>query len=150
MTAEVTLGDVALPNGSAHAGPVRARVGTRARARVSGTLRDHKAVRVVAETAATVRAELAGSWLLRHHPPSLADLWAQRTPDKELVPGRCETPASSLLWAADVAVRHVALLPYGLLFGYLWLLHRGVTAVPTLLVTAALVGMWHNAAGGAR
>lgn len=153
--------DVAVPNGSRQEGQTGAGVRVRARARVAPTEGDGNviplrgsapvveagpsAIRravasvagVAADTAATVKADAAGWWVVRNQPPSLADLWAGRCPPLDAYPG-----GSQLLRAVDVAVRHAALLPYGLLFGYLWLLHRGVTAIPTVLITAALVAMW--------
>jgi hypothetical protein len=94
---------------------------------------------VVSAALATVRADAAGSWPLRNHPPSFADLWADRAPAVEAYPGESEA-----LRAVDVGWRHLALVPYGLVFGYLWLLHRAVTGVPTVLITLALAGMWIN------
>jgi hypothetical protein len=122
----------------------------RARARLAATLRNNKIGAVVVETADSVRTDLAGSWLLRHHPPSLAEAWERRRVARELVPGGCETPGSTAMWMFETGWRHVMLLPYGLVFGYLWLLYRAVTGVPTVLITAALLGLWFNHAGGAR
>lgn len=99
-------------------------------------------VGVASDTAATVRADAAGSWPLRNHPPSFADLWANRAPAADAYPGESE-----VLRAVDVVWRHLALVPYGLAFGYLWLLHRAITGVPTVLITLALAGMWINQGG---
>jgi hypothetical protein len=96
-------------------------------------------VGVASDALVTVRADAADWWLVRNQPPALADLWANRAPAVDAYPGESEA-----LRAVDVVWRHAALVPYGLLFGYLWLLHRAVTGVPTVLITLALAGMWIN------
>lgn len=161
-TIEVTLGDVAtgvaMPDGTPVAASDGARMGTRARARVTSTERNRKipgagvfgTVKTVAvDTAATVRDDLAGSWLLHNHLPSVADLWARRVPAKTAIPGNCETPASHAMWVAETVWRTTAIALFVPLVAAMWLLHRAVTGVPTVLIGAALVAMWVNSKGGA-
>lgn len=155
--------DVAMPDGNHVAVPsvaLNVRASARARARIAGTERDRKiplagafgAVRTAAvDTAATVRADLAGAWLWSNHLPSLGQLWARRIPARESIPGNCETPGSRALWLFESVWRTaMVLLGVPVLAGF-WLLHRAVTGVPTVLIGIALAAMWHiNSGGGPR
>lgn len=138
MTAEAIVTDrhlreVAVPSGSPAAVPERARAHARARARVATTLRDGKAVKVWR----VVRADLAGSWLLHNQPPSLAQMWQARRPAAEAIPAQHKG-----LYLVEAVWRTGAALLLWPVFAYLWLLHRALTGIPTVVVTAVLAAMW--------
>ena len=125
------------PHGIPAIAPQQARASTRVRARVATTLRDGKVVKRVTSAASTVRADLAGSWLLRNQPPSFVQMWAQRKPALTSVPD-----GNTVLYRVELVWRTAAVFILWPLFGYLWLLHRAVTGIPTVVVTAALLAMW--------
>lgn len=122
-----------MPVGSTPAVPRRAGARTGARARVATTLRDGKVVKVLR----VVRSDVAGSWLWRSQPPSLAQMWAGRRPVLASIPAEHVG-----LYRVEVCWRTGAVFVLWPLFAYLWLLHRAVTGVPTVAVTAALAVMW--------
>lgn len=84
-----------------------------------------------------MRADFAGSWLRNNQPPSLAQMWARRRPAVASIPD-----GNKVLYRVEVVWRTGAVFVLWPAFGWLWLLHRAVTGIPTVIVTATLLAMW--------
>lgn len=100
-------------------------------ARVSGVLAWLRA------RAATVRADFAGAWPWRGHPPTFAELVANLVPDRDRVPGR-----NGFLWVSWAAF-NVAMLPvFAVAYPVLWWLAHPARFVLAAMVAAALYIVW--------
>lgn len=168
MTAEVTLGDVALPHGTPERGGDRAWVRPRARARVPVAERDGNVVAMpgvtvpqgdtagaavrtkdtrvvlwsdIKDAAGEFRADLGAAWPWRDVPPSLRQLWAQRIPARDRAPGKCDTAGSTALWWMWIGWNHVALLITLIGYALIWTQQHPVRALPTDITLIALIGM---------
>lgn len=112
----------------------------RVRARLAVTDGDRKASRVVSwlvARARTVGADLAAAWPWRGSPPTLAQLWAARVPDRDRVPGR-----SRALWAGWSVYNHVLLPVFAVAYPSLWWLAHPARLVLTVVLAVPLFFVW--------
>jgi hypothetical protein len=82
----MTTSDLPLASATATAGPDRARVSTRARARVGVTFGDVKALRRPGRIWQTVASDARGWWLVAAAPPSLSGWLASQSPAAKRIP----------------------------------------------------------------
>ena len=117
----MTVRNMPMASANQNAGPDSPPAWTRARARLTATLRDVNLRRVGVAVGAVVRADLRRSWMAVAQPPTLREWWVGLAPDPLRVPAG--SPLIRAAWTADSYVT-------GLLFGFasLLLLATGVVA----------------------
>lgn len=108
----------------------------RVRARLSDTLRDSNRSWPV-RFARTVAADFAGAWWWHGSPPSLAELWANRIPDLNCVPGR-----NRLLWAAWAVYNHAVAAVMAVTYPVLWWAAHPARMLLTAAVAVPLLFVW--------
>lgn len=95
------------------------------------------AMNVVKPALSAARSDLANAWVWRGSPPTLADLWANRVPDREAVPGQ-----NRALWTAWIVFNHLALIWTALLAVPLWVLQHPARTLLAAAVVAPIVLIW--------
>lgn len=109
----------------------------RVRARVASTQSNHKILVWVRSVGSTVVSDVTQAWPIRSHAPSPYDLWQNRIPALDRVPGE-----NRPLWVAWIAFNHVALVAGVALSLPLWLLGHPARTLLAAAVTAPLFAIW--------
>lgn len=128
------------PSPTSFGGSEGAGTGAPVRARVAATDGDAKWSRILSwlrAGSATVVADLRGAWWWRGTPPTLAHLWAGRTPARDRVPG-----SNAALWVGWAVYNHLYLAVAGPLYVLFFALAHPARFVLAAAVAVSLFFVW--------